>query len=925
MPLCNAAHLDGWGRGVAARMCGALSCATILASGKNVCGESGAVRRTVFLRGSSALIMAVVSGWGQVALAQEEARANTSGSGIADIVVTANRRAENAQTVPVAVTAVTGEQMRELGISSGADLNGKVPSVFVTSGGNQRNVEVVVIRGQGQTYLSPVGVVNYFNDVPLIQGGITAIQGAPGMFFDLESMQVLRGPQGTLFGRNTTGGAVLLGPKRPTNEFDGYVQAQIGNYKDREFEGAVNVPLIDDKLMVRAAFKKVDRDGYTKDVGPQAYGLSKVCAPPALGTLGSCTVSNGFAGKDYDDRHYWHARIGILARPVEGVENYLVAYYAKSHDNGSGFIPDDFRSHATGNPYDLSVATISAMAAYNVNNPGAPIGFTGAGIYAANQLASQILARQATLGPRKTAVNSDTFEKTKSWGIVNTLSIDVSDALQIKSITGYQRLKQNYNWDLDGSILPILAQTPPFATPAASAEAPDWLVGNPGDSVNVANSSLFTQELQLQGSALDRKLQFVVGGFYSKQKPEGLQATGSFNAASANPGTFYAITSKAQAVFGQATLDMGAFTPGLDGLKLTAGIRRTWDKIDGSRYASNFVLDPVVLHRKLKSAATTWTVGVDYQVNNGLMLYGKVARGYKAGAFNYAGADFNQITAKPEYVTSYEIGFKSDFELGTVPVRFNANAFHVDYDGIQRAAAMNHPNGCDTTIGSAPGSEPARCDLIGNVTGLDQGAVTFNAGKARMRGIELELVVQPVEGLRISGSYSYIDAKYKTFIQNVSGSGLETRIDTCQGEKQLIYGVPQALDFSCIPFQVTPKNLININARYEVPLGDSVGTLAFGANYSWVDRIYNGSTTTPRDDIHAWMESYGKLDLSLEWQDVMGSNFDLRLFGTNVTDKTYRTNAYTGLRGASGFTQSLYGEPRMYGASLRYRFGASGN
>ena len=879
----------------------------------------------VLLRGSSALILATIGVCGQSAVAQEESQGQTSSSGIADIVVTANRRAENAQTVPVAVTAVSGDQMRELGIGSGADLNGKIPSVFVTSGGNQRNVEVVVIRGQGQTYLSPVGVVNYFNDVPLIQGGITAIQGAPGMFFDLESMQVLRGPQGTLFGRNTTGGAVLLGPKRPTNEFDGYVQGQIGNYKDREFEGAINVPIIDDKLMVRAAFKKVDRDGYTKDVGPQAYGLSKVCAPPVLGSLGSCTASSGFAGKDYDDRHYWHARIGILARPTETIENYLVAYYAKSHDNGSGFIPNDYRSHATGNPYDLSVATISAMSAYNVNNPGAPIGFTGEGIYVANQLAAQLLARQQQLGPRKTAVNSDTFEKTKSWGIVNTLSIDVSDTMQIKSITGYQRLKQNYNWDLDGSVLPILGQTPPFVTASASAEAPDWLVGNPGDRVHVANSSLFTQELQLQGSALDRKLQYVIGAFYSKQKPEGLQATGSFNAASANPGTFYAITTKAKALFAQATLDLGAFSTDLDGLKLTGGVRRTWDELDGSRYASNFVLHPVVLNKKLKSAATTWTVGVDYQVNAGLMVYGKVARGYKAGAFNYAGADFNQITAKPEYVTSYEIGLKSDFELGTVPVRFNANAFHVDYSDIQRAAGLNFPNGCDTTIGSTPGSEPARCDQIGNVTGLDQGAVTFNAGKARMRGVELELVVQPVEGLRLSGSYSHIDAKYKKFIQHVAGSSLETRIDTCQGEKQLIYGVPQAFDFSCIPFQLTPKNLVNISARYEVPLGDSTGTLVFGANYSWVDKIYNSATTTPRDDIHGWMDSYGKLDLSLEWQDLMGSNFDLRIFGTNVTDKTYRTNAYVGLRGASGFTQSLYGEPRMYGASLRYRFGASAN
>ncbi|MDD3797763.1 MAG: TonB-dependent receptor [Novosphingobium sp.] len=879
---------------------------------------------------STALTLALGAFAAPSAYAQDNGEAqasSTSGKGIADIIVTANRREESSQTVPVAVTAVTGEQIRELGINSAADLTGKVPSLFISSGGNQRNVEVVVIRGQGQTYLSPVGVVNYFNDVPLIQGGITAIQGAPGTFFDLESMQVLRGPQGTLFGRNTTGGAVLLGPKKPTNEFDGYMQVQYGNYNDLEFEGAINLPVVQDKLAIRASFKKVDRDGYTKDVGPQAYSVdggyqfNVVCAPPAFGNLGGCNPNSGYAGKDYDDRHMWHARFAVRFTPTDGIEDNLVAYYGKSHDNGSGFVFDGFRGMNGGvfpaGTYGAGDMTVTSLAgAYTAllaGNSGPYVGFFETG----NAVAQQILDQQAKLGPRKIAKNQDDFEKTKGWGIVNALSIDLSDTMLVKSITGYQRLKQNYAWDLDGSILPILSQNEPFTTAAASAEAPAWLVGQAGDEVNITDQSLFSQELQLQGSALDKKFQYVLGGFYSKQKPEGLQATGSFNAANRSAAGFYAITTTAKALFAQASLDFGAFAPSLDGLKLTGGIRRTWDKTDGSRYAGNYVLYPTVLHHKLKSAATTWTVGLDYQANRNLLVYGKVTRGYKAGAFNYTSPDINTMSAAPEYVTSYEAGFKSDFELGSMPVRFNANVFRLDYSDIQRAAALNTPNTCLTA------DPDPRCALLGNQTGLDQGAIIFNAQKARMTGVELELVLQPVEGLRLSGTYSYIDAKYKKFTQDLSGSGFETKVFTCDGIEPLTYGVPQTYDFTCAPFQLTPKNLINLNARYEVPLGGDAGTLVFGANWSWVDKVYTSATRPLAGDPLALMDSYGKLDLSFEWNGIMGSNFDLRVFGTNVTDKTYRTYAYTGLSGSSGFVESLYGEPRMYGASLRYRFGAS--
>ncbi|MBK7250759.1 MAG: TonB-dependent receptor plug domain-containing protein [Gammaproteobacteria bacterium] len=160
----------------------------------------GAASRKPWIRAAIALAIGLP---GVGAQAQETAPATPEVDRLEEVVVTANRREELIQSVPVAITAFNSEKLREQNIGSAADILGKVPSLFVSSEGTQRSAEVVTIRGQGQTYLASVGVANYFAEVPLIQGGITAHQGGPGTFFDLESLQVLRGPQGTLFGRNT--------------------------------------------------------------------------------------------------------------------------------------------------------------------------------------------------------------------------------------------------------------------------------------------------------------------------------------------------------------------------------------------------------------------------------------------------------------------------------------------------------------------------------------------------------------------------------------------------------------------------------------------------------------------------------------------------------------------------------------------------
>tara|TARA_R100000900_G_scaffold127863_1_gene103032 strand:- start:210785 stop:213451 length:2667 start_codon:yes stop_codon:yes gene_type:complete len=855
------------------------------------------------------------------ALAQDSAR-------LEEVVVTAQRREESIQDVPIAISAIDAESLRQQGISSAMDLLGKVPSLNVSSAGNPRNAEVVTIRGQGATYLAPVGVVNYFAEVPLIQSGIIANQGGPGTFFDVGSLQVLRGPQGTLFGRNTTGGALLLGPQKPSEQLHGYLQVQGGNYDNREFEGVFNLPVIDDTLMLRLSYKDVERDGFTEDVGPEAFGFDDVCAPtqqPLCGAFAPDARSPGYAGKDYDNKDWSHLRLGVLWRPTENIENYFVALRSESEDNGTGFV---FSGAGPGS----NVANLAGNFAYGVGN-----------LFSGNvfdpTITQGIVERQRELGPRKTAMNHDQFTEIDHDAYINTLSIQLTDNLTLKNIVSYQEMEVNYDWDLDGSLLPMLAQFPPFI----GDDELDNAFGEPGDRGVISDNSQTTFELQLQGMALDDNLDWVVGSYYSSVEPEGLQGTASFNAADFNSGSFFEQDITALAFYSQGTLNLAAINSDWDQWRLTLGVRHTDDETEGSRLTNNFYSDrvyssPNEYERVVKTATQrskewTWTVGLDYQYNPDTLFYGKVTRGYKAGGFNYAAP--RALTYEPEFVTSYELGVKADFAVAGMPARANINLYSMDYEDIQRAAADNAPIGgflpdVNDFNGNGNTSEfvctgPNGENFADNATCLDQGAVTFNADSARISGVEIESTIAPVENLEISLAYSYTDAEYRDYDLTIAPDPLRggTTLYPCSGPTTWPSVGQQAvdLDYSCIPFQNTPEHIAALSVRYYLPLVNNLGELVFFGSLNHQGKIYSSATTSEREDPSAWIDSYEVLNLSLEWNGILGSNLDARAFVNNATDETYAVNEYVGFSQSGGFTNTVYGEPRMYGMSLRYRFG----
>jgi iron complex outermembrane receptor protein len=240
---------------------------------------------------------------------QTDQKANSSTApDLTDIIVTARRVEENQQRVPIAITTFSQESLERNRIQTLADLAQFVPSASVT-GYNSQNQEWFTLRGQGQTGFETGGgvgggpaVVGYLAEVPINIAG-------PGLYYDLASVQVLKGPQGTLFGRNTTGGAILFEPRLPTDHFEGYGQLTLGDYGRREFLGAINIPMADG-LALRVAGQIGHRDGYTRDV---------------------------IQDKDYQRRDFYSARVGLKFTRGD-FENYLLGTYTDYRTNGSGYI-----------------------------------------------------------------------------------------------------------------------------------------------------------------------------------------------------------------------------------------------------------------------------------------------------------------------------------------------------------------------------------------------------------------------------------------------------------------------------------------------------------------------------------------------------------------------------------------------------------
>jgi iron complex outermembrane receptor protein len=626
---------------------------------------------------------------------QADQPAASGGSGLEEIIVTARRKEERLQTVPVAITAFTPAAIQEKAIQSASDLAHYVPSLV--SSQQSRDEQIFYLRGQGPNGAqggSP-GVITYFADVPFFASG-------PGVYFDLDNLQVLRGPQGTLFGRNTTGGAVLFDPKRPTDNFEGYFQETLGDYNLHEEQGALNLPLVSDKLLIRGAFDVDQRDGFTHDVT---------------------------TGKDLDNRDYWSFRLGVTWRPTDDFENYLVYDSLYSHTNGTGII----------------------LEAVNTA-PNSPL----AAIYGA-AAGPAAIALQQSLGVRAVATGlggpgePGGLDKTYSFGITDIATYNLTDNITLKNTFGYRELKNLVRYDIDGSLIKSLDQISPNGWNLNNAQYTDefqiqgkslndnltWIAGTFYEFLHPAGYTSGQIETSTNVAGFTVPLVVTGNGIGSNALgPEG-------------------VTERTEAVFLQGSYNLGGISDLLDGLKFTAGARYTWDYVSNSNFQNvaldlsaigagtiNIPCDPCI-NESHQFQAPTWTLGLDYQLDPTTLIYVKGSRGFKAGGFNGAGSVPSQIPYESEYVTDVEIGLKADWDLDGVKLRTNLDGFHDDYKNAQRSVSE--------LVSLVPGTPKTNTTLLAN-------------GDATIQGIEFEGTVIPVTGLELTASWTYTDARYDKFI-----------------------------------------------------------------------------------------------------------------------------------------------------------------
>ena len=818
------------------------------------------------------------------AFAQDAGSTDSEPLGANDIIVTAQRVQERLQDVPISITVFNQEQLANNNIVAAKDLAAITPGLTVsTRYGN--DATTFTIRGFSQELRTTPTVATYFADIvaPRGSGVNTGGDGAgPGQLFDLQNVQVLKGPQGTLFGRNTTGGAVLLVPKKPTRSFEGYVEGSIGEYDLRRVQAVVNIP-VNDKLRFRFGLDRNMRDGYLHNLSP-------------------------FGRKDFANVDYWAARASMVAELSPDLENYTIFSYNKS--KSAGTMPAIKRCFTAGGVTEVSPVTAGSTS--TVTSSG-----MASGTYACQQI-----AREAASG-FWTVENSvaDAKSEQEQWQVINTTTWHVSDTLTIKNNFAYAEFRSATNMDLYGTYFPLVAPSAVTSTSQILSYVP--LHGEPSSGLTNAQSSL-VEELQLQGRSSNDKFNWQAGLYYEMNKP--IKPTGVQNpqwtpcadintlnctpaAAGVSAGVsswaLYSTTFRGMAAYAQASYALS------DKVKITGGIRYTNDKTRGDlqlgtiripaapaspyfvctntsaadfnantadannpdHYAVSDRYNRCMQHDSKTTKAPTWLIDIDYKPWENVLLYIKWSRGYRQGGLAPASAD----TARhydAEKVESYETGAKTSWR-GSMPGSFNISGFYNDFTNQQLQLGLNCSAPCTPTT------------------------AIVNVGSSRIFGIEAEASLSPFRGLRLDASYAYLNSKMlRAATPSVPGY---TPIPILAGSE--------------LPFAMPHK--LTLSGTYMLPLPESIGKVSIGGTFIHQSK-YKVSTTTVAE--RGYLPAYSWGNVNVTWEGIGGLPVDAGFFVNNVTNKQMYSNVIDASM-RQGFIAYVLSEPRMYGVRLKYRFG----
>ena len=727
--------------------------------------------------------------------------------GFGTIVVTARRREENIQDAPLAITALNAQALQNMNVQSSTDLDARIPNLSLSpSPGNAASTLVAYIRGIGE--YAP----NFTNDATVgvyVDGVYRArMSGNLSDLIDIERLEVLRGPQGTLFGRNTTGGALNIVTKRPANEAGANLRFGYGSDDEITASGSFDTGALGDSgIKAHIGVYRHQNDGYVDNT------LTKAKDDPGAART---TAVNGAIT----------AELGDLTLDYRG---------------------DYSRTRAISSASQILVAS-SAVRDYFSQSPS----YGGAPFVVSDRYLSK-LAQAGTL-PASRIV---------SYGNALTAEYRFSDAFSVKSITAWRSLSIRENTQLDGNgallgeVLGATGPVPvsPYAAVPSSRRKQDQ----------------FSQELQILGKAGD--FDYVAGLFYfnenvSEFAPYFLTFVIDANTAmNMQPTTAYSAGAKSYAAFGQVSWRPSSLD---ERLELTLGGRYTRDKrtMDQQNSFDGFPLPGRSLSRSFRNFS--WTASLSYKWSPDVMTFARVATGYKAGGFNPQSANDGY---GPMKAVSGEIGIKAD--LADRRVRINATAFYTDYDDLQVTQFVAGSNGTTNE--------------------------TVNAGRAVYKGVELEVAVIPVSGLRLEGSLGYVDPEYKTFLYR----------DPVQDK--IIDVADQAR------FAYVSKTTAHLAAQYQAQLG--IGELTLRVDYSYKsgrywnvldrDSPYNAAIRGGADNSLGARIALGKIPLA-------GGEWEVAAWGDNLLNKHVIVGGID--YGSLGFGGVTYNRPRNGGVEVRASF-----
>lgn len=560
-----------------------------------------------------------------------------SGEGLQEIVVTAQKREQNAQNVGIAITAFSADTIRQLGVSEPKDLGHFTPNLTVKNVLN-KSAPVFTIRGIGNAAftsnsVAPVGV--YVDELFLPTNTMMSFS-----VFDTERVEVLKGPQGTLFGRNTTAGAVSFTTKKPrVGETDGYAKIGFGNYSTIDFETAGTVTLNDNTAVRLAA--KWNRQGQgtftnrinntSDDVGKGDTLALRASLVTKLNDLD--IYLNVHGGRDRSENEPW---VGIGRAAL---------------DNPTGPAPE-----------------LPGVGGLQYRNLCHPLATTSIWTFINDaNCVNRVGYHDPYPDPRVGEFSGNPKVTSDSFGALLKLNLDLG-AASLTSVTALEQLDKTTSEDFDGGPYRI------------------------GDTSYHNQINVFSQELRLTSAhSIADRIDWIAGGLYYRDRQHVTDLYGYRDRVNHDVLVDFVQTTESIAGY------LHTETRITDSLKLNAGVRLTHDRVafDGGTSVVNkdsdftgavtfFSVDsPILTDSAISSTELTGKVGLDFKVAPDILLYASYSHGYKAGVWNgtWATVPGEHSGTKPEFIDAYEAGFKS--ELFNRHLRLNGAVYHYDYKDMQ--------------------------------------------------------------------------------------------------------------------------------------------------------------------------------------------------------------------------------------------------